>query len=441
MDMHHEPAHMQTMNHGSCCLVAMLAIVASAVVPSLGHAQDRMADEVVFHYRAQPFTATDLTLVPYAERQRALETARQMYDPTKHRAPTGGFSPNATVWRADRPDDFESFYKHQMNGIIAKFVAHEVLLAVSKRPSNAVVKRYYDAAALDLYVRRMAEVERSEFTASMMAVERAKDLKTFVALFQQEFPSDWGEAAYSWYYAKLNNCRPYYSLQWTCFPQVKNACVAPWYRWELERVLIGYHIRVELEQSKQEYVDILERRFGQYAGFYIRNLTAECLTPAVRLLSAIGNDDGDVACGGLRHINAILRDLGSPTEFEVCRESASEISQSYHVPLSAVQPLRMIDIGQSKSHGELHDYLYIHQQKPGRVFGEYRTSPGSFLFDVAQETILGPIVDEVVKALELSNGYSLPSRDGMIYIGVGMPFLDQRFGRPMPKVLLSEDGK
>jgi hypothetical protein len=99
----------------------------------------------------------------------------------------------------------------------------------------------------------------------------------------------------------------------------------------------------------------------------------------------------------------------------------------------------MIDIGQSKSHGGFHDYVYIYQQKPTPVFKGDRTSPPSVLFDVAEETILEPIFEEVLKSLELSSGYSLPPTQAMIHRARGNRFLKERFGRPMPKVLLVEE--
>jgi hypothetical protein len=308
------------------------------MTPAATAQDERGVDPVVFRYKGQQFTAADLTMVSYDDYRRHLKDAIQIYNSTEHRPPNAGMGPTSAPWKTDTPENLEAFYKHEINGAIQLFVAHEVLLAVRKRPSNKIVGRYYDGTAIDAYVRQRAEVEQNEWDADMAAADHAVDLKTFITLAQARFPTDWGEAAYSQIYTYLKKSRPYCHLVHTCIPLIKGGRVAPWTQWKLETPLLRYHVQAELEQSKQQYVDLLERRFGANLG---------------------------------------------------------------------------------KNHS---------------------TSPPSFLFDAAEDAILRPIFAEVVKSMELTNGYSLPTVDELKRHARGSGIATERFGRPMPRVVLANDG-
>jgi len=421
-------------------VIAMRTIMASAVLAfpfsvAVGDTAKKPKGRLLFTYGGKAYTCEDLTLVPYREGLKHVAEARASYDWSVHQPPASGWwIPSQNTWRAPKPDDFQSLYHHQLNGIINIFVRYEVLKALRKQyplPSEAT-KRLYDPQGLQRYTQISADVHSRSANAIYACVDRSSSLQTFRKRVRERVQFNWADDTWKYWYEYSRRMKPYMLMSLRCFPFVVNHEPAPWYRKSLECRLLQRYVVEIIKADPKPYIDKLEMRFGKFHVFVVHQAFQDQEAAIAALLEKLVTKDGKAAAGGVSKANATFGSLKSPTRFAGWYGPLNHLPAVFKIPKSAVKFGTFIPLPNQK--GSLRDYLYIPQRKPVPHFKTYDPNPPGFLYDCGYAAILTPLFERVTASMRPAKGFLMPKVSDLLRSARTGEFRKKLYGFDLPKV-------
>jgi hypothetical protein len=417
-----------------CCV-----LVATILFAVHGAAADgsEEGDRVLLAYKGKPYSCEDLTLVRYQEGLKHVKASEEVYDPKIHRPYAGGgtLEPEVEYWEADDRGDFVGYYHHFLNGAIEKFICARVFeLFKERHPVDA--SKYYSQDGLSKAVRRLPALEHKNRTVWGEAFAKRKTFEEFAAAMEEAFPKakrmleskDFRE-----FYATCMKRRPYELIARRCLPIVKDGKTARWFEDYYSTSAFRYHLQAEIEREKLKYIEKLDLKFGDRKYFVIRKAYETDLERVRKLIDSVSDKKGTVAIGGLEKINETLQQLGSVTRLELWKGAGSLTAKRWGISLEKQVACKFIPLDKPKN--GLGSYLYIFQSKPTPGFKKYDSGPGDFLYDLGEEILVKPLVEEVLKSTKLSKGFSVRSAEKVMNAATGYAIIPKTFlGEKLPEI-------